>query len=125
MVPTQLPLPAFPVQVRRYAAEQLYTSLLTFDADDWATSAGGASAASVTPDVDAAQELLSTVAWDGPLEAVRTARSQLYQCFGLPEPRLIRKAAGAGAGGQQGGQQCPGGEDVSYQSLIDRAMRGM
>lgn len=132
------------MQVRRYAAEQLYTALLTLDPEEWGPispgpmlpdgsttaiadtpdAAAADTDASAGPDVEAALELLSETAWDGPLDAVRAPRSRLYRCFGLPEPRLLPKQ-GSAAGG--GGPVGPGGgdENASYQALIDRAMRGM
>ncbi len=111
-------------QVRRYAAEQLYTSLLTFDPDEWGTCAADPDS---IPDADAALDLLSSTAWDGPLENVRPARSQLFKCFRLPEPRLLKPGGPTAGQGGPGGDAEQGrqGEDVSYQSLIDRAVRGM
>ena len=110
--------------MRRYAAEQLYTSLLTFDPDEWGTPAADLS---FVPDADTALDLLSSTAWDGPLDSVRPARFQLYKCFGLPEPLLVKPPAFAASQGGPGGDAGQGqqGEDVSYQSLIDRAVRGM
>lgn len=102
----------------------MYTALLTFDPEEWGNDQYS-SAPAATPDVEAALELLSGTAWDGAIDTVRPARAQLYQCFGLPEPKLVKRAATAAAAGE--GAVYPlqhTDENVSYQALIDRAMRG-
>lgn len=118
--------PQFPywLQVRRYAAEQLYTMLLTFEP-----------AADCSQDVEAAMELISATAWDGPLAAVRPARAQVFRLFGLPEPVALPAAAAAAEGSGRGGGQQNGGpaaaaaagvdENASYQALLTHNLRGL
>jgi len=100
-------------------------------------------------DVDAAAELVSATAWDGPLPAVRPARARVFQLMGLPEPVALPAAAGqaagrtgsssqqegsasGGASGGGGGAEAAGGasaasadENASYQALLTHALRGM
>ena len=69
------------LQVRRYAAEQLYTMLLMAE-----------EAVAEGADVDAALEALSGGAWDGPLEAVRPLQAHVRESLGLgPEAALAAR----------------------------------
>lgn len=121
--PTALPFScclSASTQVRRYAAEQLYTMLLTFEpAEDG------------SQDVEAAMELVEGTAWDGPLAAVRPARAQVFRLLSLPEPAPVAAAEGAAAGQQgDGGQQQNGAppvqdDNASYSALLTHTLRGM
>jgi hypothetical protein len=101
------------LQVRRYAAEQIYTMLLVL-----------APAEDGSQDVDAAMELLSSTAWDGPLDAVRKARSQVFSCFGLAEPVTVT-ARPPSAGGLVDTQIASADENASYAALLTHTQRGM
>lgn len=107
-------------QVRRYAAEQLYTMLLTFEpAEDG------------SQDVEAVLELVEGTAWDGPLAAVRSARAQVFSLLVLPE--LVPAAAAEGAAAEQQGNSAHQGngaapvrdENASYSALLTHTARGM
>lgn len=108
------------LQVRRYAAEQVYTLLLAWEpADDG------------SQDVDAAAELVLATPWDGPLAAVRPARAQVFRLMGLPEPVPAAPGGGAGgseqqeAGGAAAAQAAAADENASYQALLTHTQRGM
>lgn len=99
-------------QVRKQAAEQLYVQLMTvedtgvFDEEC----------------LDAAYDILTEVAWDGPLEHVKATTSQLLQIFKLDAP----DASTAAADLQQ--QLRPvsnkrADENASYQALINDGSR--
>lgn len=114
------PVPPAATQVRRYAAEQAYTLLLTWEpADDG------------SQDADAAAELVLATPWDGPLAAVRPARAQVFSLMGLPEP--VPGAPGGGAGGRgqheaaagAAAQAAGGDENASYQALLTHVQRGL
>lgn len=106
-------------QVRRYAAEQVYTLLLTFEP-----------AADGSQDVEAAMEVVESTPWDGPLAALRPARAQLLRLLALPEPVAAGAAASASADAEAPAQQASGGtpaadENASYSALLLHAQRGM
>lgn len=61
------------VQVRRVAAEQLYTALLLWEEDD--TAEGMA--------LDAAENILCETCWDGPATEVRPARIRLAESLNV------------------------------------------
>lgn len=130
-------------KVRRYTAEQLYTTLLAWDVDeneeeeeknvaqggDDAGAAGGV-------DVDAALELLSDTAWDGSADKVRPARIAMYTCLGMEAPRpssassLGRNNNIAAVDGGYGAAVINGtsvreDENASYATLIHNIERGL
>lgn len=107
--------------MRRYAAEQVYTMLLTFEAADDGSQ-----------DVDAAAELVLRTPWDGALAEVRPARARVLRLMGLPEP--VPAASGGSAGGSEQqeavasaapAQAAGADENASYQALLTHALRGM
>lgn len=101
------------MQVRRYAAEQIYTMLLVFTpAEDG------------SQDVDAAAELVSNTAWDGPLESVRQARSQVFACFGMPEPVTVSARPPSGGAPADAGPHASD-ENASYAALLNHTLRGL
>ena len=63
------------VQVRKQAAEQLYVRLLTIE------DSGAYDEDMLEP----AYDVLTEVAWDGPVEAVKAARAQLMSIFKLQQ----------------------------------------
>jgi len=147
-------------RVRRYIAEQLYLSLLgAEDVDDEddedeegmgeegspsaaGTKAVGASGSPAQPvgwrlpgcddGLEAAQDLLLSSPWDGPLDAARAARGQLAQLLRVEVRARVAGAGGAAA--DAGAKRAAAGaaaagmaakEDfLSYQSLLDDAARG-
>lgn len=121
-------------KVRRYTAEAVYTLLLTleFEEEAWAAGeeAGDAAAAGAgePPDTDAAMELLLETAWDGPLEAARTARARVFELLRLPSPVAFARAGG-GVGEVVAAARptaTPGAdENASYAALIERVARGL
>jgi hypothetical protein len=127
-------------KVRRYTAEQLYTTLLAWDVDEEVEEEenqedlGGSGGL----DVDAALELLSETAWDGSADIVRPARIELYKCLGMDPPapsslgnKNLSGAAAVNGGG--GGEVVVGAhgasvredENSSYASLIHNIERGL
>ncbi|KAL4443777.1 hypothetical protein ABPG75_011514 [Micractinium tetrahymenae] len=113
-------------KVRRYAAEQAYTMLLTLEpAEDG------------SQDVDAAAELVLATPWDGPLASARPARAEVFRLLGLPEPVAVGPAGSAAgsAGGSEQQEAATGlaaaqaagtaDENASYQALLTHALRGM
>lgn len=80
-------------------------------------------------DVEAAMELVSATAWDGPLEGVRQARAQVFSCFGLPEPVAVVARPQSAQPAADAGASKPGGaavdENASYQALLTHTLRGM
>ena len=65
-------------KVRRYAAEQVYTTLLAWDEEYHGTDTDGGGR-----DVDAALDILSETAWDGSSDMVRPAQRTLLEYLGL------------------------------------------
>lgn len=119
--------------MRRYAAEQLYTALLTLEPAEEGGEGGDAASGE---DVEAALELVETTAWDGPLPAVRAARAQVFRLLRLPEPVPVGGQAGGagGAGGAEAAQQQGAAarqgpatvdENASYAALLTHTARGM
>jgi hypothetical protein len=100
--------------VRRYAAEQAYTMLLTLEPSD-----GG------EEDLEAAMELMGDTAWDGPIDAARAARAQLFACLGLPEPAPPTAAQAADAAHQARPDAGAADMNASYQALLTHTMRGL
>lgn len=98
-------------QVRKQAAEQLYVQLMTiedmglYDADC----------------LDAAYDVLTEIAWDGPLEHVKAARSRLLQIFKLETPDCSTDAAELQQSRQVGSKRAD--ENASYQALINDGSR--
>lgn len=81
-------------------------------------------------DVEGALELVEATAWDGPLAAVRTARTQVFRLLAQPEPvPLAAAAVAAEAGGQPMPQWAAGAgtmdENASYAALLTHTARGM
>ena len=123
--------------MRRYAAEQLYTALLTLEPADAEDGAGGGGEGASAEDVEAALELVEATAWDGPLPAVRAARAQVFSLLRLPEPVPVGGQAGGGGGGdgssasgkQQAAAEARQGsaadENASYAALLTHTARGM
>lgn len=100
-------------QVRKQAAEQLYVQLMTveemglYDEDC----------------LEAAYDVLTEVAWDGPVEQVKTARAQLLQIFKLDalDCRSSTAAAELQQSRQVGSKRAD--ENASYQALINDGSR--
>lgn len=98
-------------KVRKQAAEQLYVQLMTiedmglYDADC----------------LDAAYDVLTEIAWDGPLEHVKAARSRLLQIFKLETPDCSTDAAELQQSRQVGSKRAD--ENASYQALINDGSR--
>eukprot|EP00887_Chlorella_sp_A99_P001994 scaffold18.g1994.t1 len=107
-------------KVRRCAAEQVYTLLLTLDMGE-----GQEQPSTPHPHLDAAMELLLEVAWDGPLEAVKVARARVFSYLQLPPP--APPAAVASSGGIATQQMAPAApaQSESYAALLDRAARNL
>lgn len=124
-------------KVRRYTAEQLYTTLLAWDVEeneeenDAQRSDDGAGGGVV--DVDAALELLSETAWDGSADIVRPARIAMYTCLGMRPPApssassLGRNSTAAlnGDSGAEGSIKLREDENASYATLIHNLERGL
>ncbi len=73
-------------------------------------------------DVEAAMELVSATAWDGPMDSVREARAQVFACLGLAAPVVAAQPAPA----QQGNGVAPSAdENASYAALLSHTLRGM
>jgi hypothetical protein len=73
-------------------------------------------------DVEAAMELVSATAWDGPMDCVREARAQVFACLGLAAPVVTAQPAPA----QQGNGVAPSAdENASYAALLSHTLRGM
>jgi hypothetical protein len=118
-------------QVRRNAAEQLYTTLLTVEADEGGGAEGVNGNAPLSVEaIEEAGEVLSATAWDGPGEVVRPMRSRLYALFGLPEP--VRREGGGVAAAASRRQAAlaaaqtaaAADENASYSALVERSARG-
>lgn len=61
------------LQVRKQAAEQLYVQLMTVEDTGLYSEEA----------LDQAYGVLTEIAWDGPLESVKSAKAQLLQTFEL------------------------------------------
>lgn len=68
--------------------------------------------------LDAAFDILTEVAWDGPVEHVKAARSQLLHVFQLGAPESSKAAAELKP---VGGKRAD--ENASYQALINDGNR--
>ncbi len=123
-------------KVRRYTAEQLYTTLLAWDIgeieeesiDHQVDDDGGG-----LINIEAALELLSETAWDGSADVVRPARIELYKCLGMepPAPTSLTNRNAADTNGDCGGGGVVNGslvredENASYATLIHNLERGL
>ena len=98
------------LQVRKQAAEQLYVQLLTVE------DSGTYSEEMLEP----AYDVLTEVAWDGPVESVRMARSKLLQIFGMQQgqPESAVEAQTFDASNSRKHD-----ENASYQALINDGSR--
>lgn len=113
-------------KVRRYAAEQLYTTLLawedeeegSFEEDKEEGDLEAEQPGSI--DIDAAMELLSETAWDGAAAVVRLARLQLYACLGIAAPVQV-----AGEGPNDARNSSAGVQNSSYAALLQHVERGL
>lgn len=99
------------LQVRKQAAEQLYVRLMTIEDE-------GTYAEHV---LEQAYDVLTEVAWDGPVEVVRPARNRLLDVFDL-------KAADSSEASSDLQQLVLSSskrrdENASYQALIDTGSR--
>ncbi|KAH7616573.1 hypothetical protein Ndes2526B_g08661 [Nannochloris sp. 'desiccata'] len=123
-------------KVRRYTAEQLYTTLLAWDIDETEEEKEDNDAQDgVVVDVDAAMELLSDTAWDGSAEIVRPARIALYKCLGMEPsapssaPSLENTTTTALNGNSKGavtnGNSVREDENANYATLIHNIERGL
>lgn len=98
-------------QVRKQAAEQLYVQLMTLED----TAVYGEEC------LDAAFDILTEVAWDGPMEHVKAARSQLLQVFQLGAPESSKATAELQHSTPVRGKRAD--ENASYQALINDGSR--
>lgn len=100
-------------QVRKQAAEQLYVQLMTiedmglYDEDC----------------LEAAYDVLTEVAWDGPVEQVKAARAQLLQIFQLDAPDCCSSTAAAELQQMRQVGSRRADENASYQALINDGSR--
>ena len=98
-------------QVRKQAAEQLYVQLMTIEDTGVYDEEC----------LDAAFDILTEVAWDGSLEHVKPARSQLLQIFKLDAPDTSTAAAELQQLRPVGSKRAD--ENSSYQALINDGSR--
>lgn len=98
-------------QVRKQAAEQLYVQLMTVEDTGVYDEEC----------LDAAFDILTEVAWDGSLEHVKAARSQLLQIFKLDAPDSSTAAAKLEQSRPIGSKRAD--ENASYQALINDGSR--
>ena len=94
-------------QVRKQAAEQLYVQLMTVEDTGVYDEEC----------LDAAFDILTEVAWDGSLELVKAARSQLLQTFQLDAPDSSTATAKLEPLRSIGSRRAD--ENASYQALIN------
>ncbi len=98
-------------QVRKQAAEQLYVQLMTVEDTGVYDEEC----------LDAAFDILTEVAWDGPIEHVKAARSQLLQIFQLGAPESSKATAELQQLKPVSSKR--GDENASYQALINDGSR--
>lgn len=98
-------------QVRKQAAEQLYVQLMTVEDTGVYDEAC----------LDAAFDILTEVAWDGPIENVKAARSQLLHIFQLSAPESNKATAELQHLKPVSGKRAD--ENASYQALINDGSR--
>ena len=97
------------LQVRKQAAEQLYVRLMTIEDT-------GLYFEEV---LDQAYDVLTEIAWDGPLESVKSAKAQLLKVF-----ELTSNEDGASDTQQPGVSSTKRtDENASYQALINDGSR--
>lgn len=121
-------------KVRRYAAEQLYTSLLSMNLDELeefegkygmnneSTPKAATSPQLSSENIESAMEILMATAWDGPAAIVRPARLQLYECLGLPPPPNSKNAA---VDDLRTKNSASADENSSYRTLIHNLEKGL
>lgn len=99
------------LQVRKQAAEQLYVRLMTIE-DSGVYSEDC---------LELAYDVLTEVAWDGPLENVKAAQSQLLNIFELQASEC--DAVGAAMQVPNTSNRNRTDENASYQALINDGSR--
>lgn len=97
--------------MRKQAAEQLYVQLMTIEDTGVYDEEC----------LDAAFDILTEVAWDGSLEHVKAARSQLLQIFELDAPDASTAAAESQQLRPVSDKRAD--ENSSYQALINDGSR--
>lgn len=118
-------------KVRRAMAEQLYLQMIAVqpEADTHPDSSSDSSSTFTSlqqlpgDDLEAALDVLMASAWDGPLEQVRACREELAAAVHveIKTRRVAKVLPAAGATPTGPGR---GGDQESYQSLLDDAARG-
>ena len=73
--------------------------------------------------LEAAYDVLTEVAWDGPLEQVKAARSQLLQIFKLDASNCCNSTAAAELQQSRQVSSKRADENASYQALINDGSR--
>lgn len=116
------------VQVRRAMAEQLYLQMIAVQPEA-ETQDGGDSSTFTSlqhlpeDDLEAVLDVLMASAWDGPLQQVRVSREELAAALHVEiKTRRVAKVLPAGGANPTGLGR--GGDQESYQSLLDDAARG-
>ncbi len=99
------------LQVRKQAAEQLYVRLMTVED----------TGAYLEEALDLAYDVLTEVAWDGPLEPVKAARTRLLQIFELKTSESDASSADLQEAIVPSSKRTD--ENASYQALINDGSR--